>query len=334
MLMDQQMFIKDPDRNLALELVRVTEAAAMAAARKMGRGDKIAADQAAVNAMRYMFNTVDMEGVVVIGEGEKDEAPMLYNGEALGTGVPPQVDIAVDPIDGTRLTSLGLPGAVAVVALAERGTMFNPGHLVYANKIAVGPRARGVIDINAPVKDNLSKVAKALGKDVQDLTVVILDRDRHKELIRDVRQCGARIKLISDGDVAGALATAIEKSGEDILMGIGGSPEAVITAAALKCMGGEIQIKLWARDEKERMMAVDHGIDLDRLLGINDLVSGENVFFAVTGITGGQLVDGVRYEGNRVYTSSIVMRSLTATIRHIESEHHLDRLNLLTQIYE
>jgi fructose-1,6-bisphosphatase II len=332
--MNSAQFIKDPDRNLALELVRVTESAAMAAARKMGRGDKNAADQAAVNAMRYMFNTVDMDGVVVIGEGEKDEAPMLYNGETLGTGAPPQVDIAVDPIDGTRLTSLGLPGAVAVVALAERGTMFNPGHIVYANKIAVGPRAKGVIDINAPVNDNLANVAKALGKDVHDLTVVILDRDRHKDLIRDVRQCGARIKLISDGDVAGALATAIENSGEDILLGIGGSPEAVITAAALKCMGGEIQVKLWARDEKERMMAVDHGIDLNRVLNINDLVSGENVFFAVTGITGGQLVDGVRYEGNRVYTSSIVMRSLTATVRRIESEHHLERLNLLTQFYD
>jgi fructose-1,6-bisphosphatase II len=332
--MDSAKIIKDPDRNLALELVRVTESAAMAAARVMGRGDKNAADRAAVNAMRYLFNTVDMEGVVVIGEGEKDEAPMLYNGEVLGTGAPPQVDIAVDPIDGTRLTSLGLPGAVAVVALAERGTMFNPGHLVYANKIAVGPRAKGVIDINAPVKDNLTHVAKALAKEVHDLTVVILDRDRHKELIREVRLCGARIKLISDGDVAGALATAIEDSGEDILMGIGGSPEAVITAAALKCMGGEIQIKLWARDEKERMMAVDHGIDLDRVRGTNELVSGENVFFAVTGITGGQLVDGVRYEGNRVYTSSIVMRSLSGTVRRIESEHHLDRLNLLTQFYD
>jgi len=332
--MNPAQFIKDPDRNLALELVRVTESAAMAAARKMGRGDKNAADQAAVNAMRYMFNTVDMDGVVVIGEGEKDEAPMLYNGEALGTGALPKVDIAVDPIDGTRLTSLGLPGAVAVVALAERGTMFNPGHIVYANKIAVGPRAKGVIDINAPVKDNLTNVARALGKDVHDLTVVILDRDRHKEVIREVRQCGARIKLISDGDVAGALATAIENSGEDILLGIGGSPEAVITAAALKCMGGELQVKLWARDEKERMMAADHGINLNRVLAINDLVSGENVFFAVTGITGGQLVDGVRYEGDRVYTSSIVMRSLSGTIRRIESEHHLDRLNLLTQMYE
>jgi fructose-1,6-bisphosphatase II len=332
--MDSAKLVKDPDRNLALELVRVTESAAMSAARMMGRGDKNAADQAAVNAMRYMFNTVDMDGVVVIGEGEKDEAPMLYNGEVLGTGLPPQVDIAVDPIDGTRLTSLGLPGAVAVVALAERGTMFNPGHLVYANKIAVGPRAKGVIDVNAPVKDNLTNVAKALGKEMHDLTVVILDRDRHKELIREVRLCGARIKLISDGDVAGALAPAIENSGEDILMGIGGSPEAVITAAALKCMGGEIQIKLWARDEQERMMAVDHGIDLDRVLGTNELVGGDNVFFAVTGITGGQLVDGVRYEGNRVYTSSIVMRSLTATVRRIESEHHLERLNLLTQFYD
>ena len=208
--MTSNSIIPDPDRNLALELVRTTEAAAMSAARQMGRGDKIAADQAAVNAMRLMFNTVDMDGVVVIGEGEKDEAPMLYNGERLGTGVPPQVDIAVDPIDGTRLTALGLPGAVAVVALAERGTMYNPKHLVYANKIAVGPRARGIIDINAPVKDNLVKVAKALGKDLHDLTVVILDRDRHKNLIREVRDCGARIKLISDGDVAGALVDGLQ----------------------------------------------------------------------------------------------------------------------------
>ncbi len=332
--MDSEQLIQDPDRNLALELVRVTEAAAMAAARRMGRGDKNAADQAAVNAMRFMFNTVDMDGVVVIGEGEKDEAPMLYNGEQLGTGVPPKVDIAVDPIDGTRLTALGLPGAVAVVALAERGTLFNPGHIVYANKIAVGPRAKGVIDLDAPVKDNLTKVAKALEKDVNDLTVVILDRDRHKDLIRQVRACGARIKLISDGDVAGALATAITTSGEDILMGIGGSPEAVISAAALKCMGGEIQCKLWPRDEKERMMAVDHGLDPNRVLATDDLVGGENVFFAVTGITAGQLVDGVRFEGNRVYTSSIVMRSLSGTVRRIESEHHLNKLGQLTQFYE
>lgn len=332
--MAQQPLMPDPDRNLALELVRTTEAAAMAAARWMGRGDKNAADQAAVNAMRLLFNTVDMDGVVVIGEGEKDEAPMLYNGERLGTGVPPQVDIAIDPIDGTRLTALGLPGAIAVVAMAERGTMYNPAHLVYAQKIAVGPRAKGVIDINAPVEDNLTKVAHALDKDLHDLTVVILDRDRHKDLIRQVRECGARIKLISDGDVAGALVTAFENTGEDILMGIGGSPEAVITAAALKCAGGEIQIKLWPRDEKERMMAIDHGIDLERVLTTNDLVGGENVFFAATGITDGQLLNGVRYEGNRVRSSSIVMRSLSGTTRRVESEHRLEQLNRLTNIYD
>jgi fructose-1,6-bisphosphatase II len=330
----QQPLMSDPDRNLALELVRVTEAAAMAAARQMGRGDKIAADQAAVNAMRLMFNTVDMDGVVVIGEGEKDEAPMLYNGEKLGTGVLPQVDIAVDPIDGTRLTALGLPGAIAVVALAERGTMYNPEHLVYANKIAVGPRAKGTIDINAPVKDNLTKVARALDKDVNDLTVVILDRDRHRSLIRQVRECGARIKLISDGDVAGALVTAFDETGEDILMGIGGSPEAVITAAGLKCLGGEIQVRPWPRDEKERIRAIDLGIDLDQILTIDDLVSGHNVFFAATGVTDGQLVDGVRFEGDRAHSSSIVMRSLTGTIRRIESEHSLEKLKLVTNLYE
>jgi fructose-1,6-bisphosphatase II len=332
--MNPQQVIKDPDRNLALELVRVTESAALAAARQMGRGDKNAADLAAVNAMRYMFNTVDMDGIVIIGEGEKDEAPMLYNGEQLGTGVPPKVDIAVDPIDGTRLTALGLPGAIAVVALAERGTMYNPKHLVYANKIAVGPRAKGSIDINAPVKDNLTKVAKALGKDVNDLTVVILERDRHANLIRQVRECGARIKLITDGDVAGALVTAFPDTGEDILMGIGGSPEAVITAAALKCVGGEIQCKLWARDIPERRMATDLGVDLERVLTTDDLVGGENVFFAATGVTDGQLVAGVRYEEDRIYTSSIVMRSLSGTIRRIESEHHVERLGLLTQMYE
>ena len=332
--MAQQSLPPDPDRNLALELVRTTEAAAMSAARWMGRGDKNAADQAAVNAMRLLFNTVDMDGVVVIGEGEKDEAPMLYNGEQMGTGVPPKVDIAVDPIDGTRLTALGLPGAIAVVALAERGTMYNPKHLVYANKIAVGPRAKGVININAPVKDNLTNVARALDKEIHDLTVVVLDRDRHRELIRQVRECGARIKLISDGDVAGALVTAFESTGEDILMGIGGSPEAVITAAALKCLDGEIQVKMWARDEKERIKALDLGIDLNQVLTTNDLVAGSNVFFAATGITSGQLVDGVRYEGNTAHTSSIVMRSHSGTIRRIESEHHLDKLRLLTPIYE
>jgi fructose-1,6-bisphosphatase II len=284
--------------------------------------------------MRHMFNTVDMEGIVVIGEGEKDEAPMLYNGEHLGTGEPPHVDIAVDPIDGTRLTSLGLPGAVAVVAIAERGSMYNPKNLVYANKIAVGPEAKGVIDLEAPVADNLSKVAKALGKDVNDLTVVILDRDRHKDLIKQVRACGARIKLISDGDVAGALVTAFEDTGQDILMGIGGTPEAVITAAALKCLGGEIQCKVWPRNEQERIKALDLGIDLERVLSTNDLVSGENVFFALTGITDGELVGGVRYDSRGAHTSSIVMRSLSGTIRKIESDHHLDKLDLLTNLYE
>ena len=331
--MNQRPMMPDPDRNLALELVRVTEAGAMAAARQMGRGDKIAADQAAVNAMRLMFNTVDMDGVV-IGEGEKDEAPMLYNGEHLGTGVAPQVDIAVDPIDGTRLTALGLPGAIAVVALAERGTMHNPEHLVYAQKIAVGPRAKGVIDINAPVKDNLAKVARALDKEVHDLTIVVLDRDRHTELIRQVRACGARIKLITDGDIAAALATTADDAGEDILMGIGGSPEAVIAAAALKCAGGEIQCKLWARDEKERIKALDLGIDLERVLTTDDLVSGRNVFFAATGITDGQLLEGVRYEGDKAHSTSIVMRSLSGTTRRILSEHRLDKLKLLTNIYE
>jgi fructose-1,6-bisphosphatase II len=333
-MVNPSKILSDPDRNLALELVRVTEAAAMAAARWMGRGDKINADQAAVNAMRHLFNTVDMEGIVVIGEGEKDEAPMLYNGEHLGTGEPPHVDIAVDPIDGTRLTSLGLPGAVAVVAIAERGSMYNPQNLVYANKIAVGPQAKGVIDLDAPVADNLSKVAKALDKDVNDLTVVILDRDRHKELIKQVRACGARIKLISDGDVAGALVTAFENTGQDILMGIGGTPEAVITAAALKCLGGEIQCKVWPRNEKERIKALDLGIDLERVLSTNDLVSGENVFFALTGITDGELVGGVRYDSRGAHTSSIVMRSLSGTIRKIESDHHLDKLDLLTNLYE
>jgi len=274
-----------------------------------------------------------MDGVVVIGEGEKDEAPMLYNGEHLGTGAAPQVDIAVDPIDGTRLTALGLPGAIAVVALAERGSMHNPEHLVYAQKIAVGPRAKGVIDINAPVKDNLAKVARALDKEIHDLTVVVLDRDRHAELIGQVRACGARIKLITDGDIAAALATTADDAGEDILMGIGGSPEAVIAAAALKCAGGEIQCKLWARDEKERIKALDLGIDLERVLTTDDLVSGHNVFFAATGITDGQLLAGVRYEGDKAHSTSIVMRSLSGTTRRILSEHRLDKLKLLTNIY-
>jgi fructose-1,6-bisphosphatase II len=315
-----------PDRNLALELVRATEAAALAAGRWMGRGDKIGADQAAVDAMRLSLNSIVMDGVVVIGEGEKDEAPMLYNGEALGTGDPPPVDIAVDPIDGTRLTSLGLPGALAVVALSERGTMYFPGHIVYMNKIAVGPEAKGLIDINAPVEENLKKVAKAKERDVDDLTVVILDRPRHEQLISEVRAAGARIKLIPDGDIAGGLMTAIEDIGLDILMGIGGSPEAVVTACALKCIGGEIQCKLWPRSEEERQKALDEGLDLERVLTTNDLVQGDNVFFAATGVTDGELLQGVKYFGSGAKTYSIVMRSKSGTVRSVEATHKWEKL--------
>ncbi len=321
-----------PDRNLALELVRATEAAALAAGRWMGRGDKIGADQAAVNAMRLSLNSIVMDGVVVIGEGEKDKAPMLYNGEILGTGAPPPVDIALDPIDGTRLTSLGLPGALSVVALSERGTMYFPGSIVYMNKIAVGPEAKGVIDINAPVEENLKKVAKAKKRDVDDLTVVILDRPRHEKLISEVRATGARIKLIPDGDIAGGLMTAIVDTGMDILMGIGGSPEAVITACALKCIGGEIQCKLWPRNEEERQKALDEGLDLERVLTIDDLVQGDNVFFAATGVTDGELLQGVKYFGSGAKTYSIVMRSKSGTVRLVEATHKWEKLMRFSQI--
>jgi fructose-1,6-bisphosphatase II len=315
-----------PDRNLALELVRATEAAALAAGRWMGRGDKIGADQAAVDAMRLSLNSIVMDGVVVIGEGEKDKAPMLYNGEVLGTGDPPPVDIAVDPIDGTRLTSLGLPGALSVVALSERGTMYFPGSIVYMDKIAVGPEAKGVIDINAPVEENLRKVAKAKKRDVNDLTVVILDRPRHEKLIDEVRAAGARIKLIPDGDISGGLMTAIEGTGQDILMGIGGSPEAVVTACALKCIGGEIQCKLWPRDEEERQKALDEGLDLERVLTKEDLVQGDNVFFAATGVTDGEFLQGVKYFGSGAKTYSIVMRSKSGTVRWVEATHKWEKL--------
>ncbi|MDH4136481.1 MAG: class II fructose-bisphosphatase [Anaerolineae bacterium] len=321
-----------PDRNLALELVRATEAAALAAGRWMGRGDKIGADQAAVDAMRLSLNSIVMDGVVVIGEGEKDEAPMLYNGEVLGSGDPPPVDIALDPVDGTRLTSLGLPGALSVVALSERGTMYFPGSIVYMNKIAVGPEAKGVIDINAPVEENLQKVAQAKKRDVDDLTVVILDRPRHKKLISEVRAAGARIKLIPDGDIAGGLMTAIEDTGMDILMGIGGSPEAVITACALKCIGGEIQCKLWPRNEEERQKALDEGLDLEQVLTIDELVQGDNVFFAATGVTDGELLQGVKYFGSGAQTYSIVMRSKSGTVRLVEATHKWEKLMRFSQI--
>lgn len=321
-----------PDRNLAMELVRVTEAAALASARWMGRGDKNACDQAAVDAMRLILNSVRMDGVIVIGEGEKDEAPMLYNGEHLGTGEPPQVDIAVDPIDGTRLLSLGRPGSIAVVALSERGTMYAPGKVVYMEKIAVGPEAKGVLDINAPVDVNLRAIAAAKGKDLDDLTIVVLDRPRHEKLIADIRAAGARIKLIGDGDIAGGMMSAIEETGLDALMGIGGSPEAVITAAALKCIGGDMQCKLWPRNDEERQWALEHGRDLDKVLTIDDLVAGENIFFAATGITDGELLQGVRYTGKGARTSSLSMRSKSGTIRTVEATHRWDKLMQISQI--
>lgn len=323
---------EQPDRNLALELVRVTEAAALAAARWMGRGDKIAADQAAVDAMRLILNTIDMQGVIVIGEGEKDDAPMLFNGEQLGAGGGLALDIAVDPIDGTTLTAIGGPGALSVVALAERGTMYAPGSLVYMNKIAVGPEARDVIDINQSVAYNLHATAHAVGKSVDDLTVMILDRPRHEKLIADVRKVGSRIRLIRDGDVAGAIAAGRPGTGIDLLMGVGGSPEAVIAAAALKCLGGGIQCKLWPRNDEERQYAQEHGHNLNRVFTTNDLVAGDNVFFAATGITDGELLDGVRFVRGGAITTSMVMRSRSGTTRIIESQHRWDKLMKISQI--
>jgi fructose-1,6-bisphosphatase II len=320
--MDQQ---QAPDRNLAMELARVTEAAALAAARWMGRGDKEAADQAAVDAMRLVVNNVSMDGVVVIGEGEKDEAPMLYNGEQIGSGGP-GCDIAVDPIDGTTLTALGRPNAIAVIALSERGTMFDPGPCVYMEKIAVGPEAADAIDLDASVTHNLQAVAKALGEDVDDVTAVILDRDRHEEIIKECREAGARIRLIPDGDVAGAISTAWHGSGANILFGIGGTPEGVIAACALKCLGGSIQGRLWPRNDDERRAAADGGYDLTKVLTTDDLVSGDDVFFSATGVTDGELLRGVRYFGDGASTQSLVMRSKSGTIRTIDSRHRWHKL--------
>ena len=321
-----------PDRNLAMELMRATEAAALAAGRWMGRGDKIAADGAAVEAMRVVLNTVQMEGVVVIGEGEKDEAPMLFNGEQIGDGSQPSMDIAVDPVDGTTLTALGRGGAIAVIAMSERGTMFDPGPCVYMDKIAAGPAAVDVIDINAPVKANLEAVAKALGEKVSDVTAVILDRERHTEIIRECREAGARIRLIPDGDVAGAISVAWRNSGNDILFGVGGTPEGVISACALKALGGTIQGKLWPRNDEERTAALDAGYDLDKVLMLDDLVSGDDVFFAATGITDGELLRGVRYWGEGAGTQSLVMRSKSGTIRVIDAQHHWTKLNAYSAV--
>jgi len=309
-----------PDRNLGMELVRVTEAAAIAGARWLGRGDKEAADQAAVDAMREMLAKIDMDGVVVIGEGEKDEAPMLYNGERVGNGKPPQVDLAVDPIDGTTLTAKGQPRALAVLAVAERGSMFDPGPCVYMNKIATGPEAADLIDIDAPVAENLRRIAKAKQEDVQDLTVVVVERPRHDDIIKEVREAGARIELVSDGDVAGAIATARPGTGVDLLVGIGGTPEGVIAACALKCLGGAIHARLYPRSDEERQAAVDAGYDIDEVLTTDDLVSGE-CYFVATGISDGDLLQGVRYRGEGATTQSIMMRSKSGTVRVITADH-------------
>ncbi|MDP9067194.1 MAG: class II fructose-bisphosphatase [Actinomycetota bacterium] len=322
-----------PDRNLALELVRVTEAAALAAARWMGRGDKEAADQAAVDAMRLLLDTVPMDGVVVIGEGEKDNAPMLYNGERIGNGEPPVVDIAVDPIDGTTLTSKGMNGALAVVALAERGTMFDPGPCMYMEKIAAGPEAKDVLDLDAPIADNLERLAKVKGTDVSGITVTILERSRHEQIVKEVREAGARIRFITDGDVAGAISAARQSSGVDMLLGIGGTPEGVIAAAAIKCLGGVIQGRLWPRNEDEREAALAAGYDLDQILTADDLVSGDNVFFAATGITDGDLIRGVQYSGDSARTQSIVMRSRSGTVRIIDAIHRRNKLAQFSNLY-
>jgi fructose-1,6-bisphosphatase II len=318
-----------PDRNLALELVRVTEAAAMGAARWVGRGDKNAADQAAVDLMRLMINTVSMRGVVVIGEGEKDEAPMLYNGEPVGDGTGPEVDVAVDPLEGTRLTALGMPNAIAVIAVAERGTMFFPGAAVYMDKIAVGPEAGDAIDIDATPTENVRRVAEAKGMRPQEITVVVLERDRHDSLIAELREAGARVNLIRDGDVAPSIAAAQSVRGVDMLMGIGGTPEGVISAAAIKCLGGALRGRLWPRDDAEREALRSAGYDVDRVLTEDDLVGGEDVFVAATGVTSGALLQGVRTSAAAVETESLVMRSRSGTVRRIAAYHPLEKVRRL-----
>jgi fructose-1,6-bisphosphatase II len=317
------MAFTQPSRNLALELVRVTETAAIAASRWVGRGAKNDADQVAVDGMRKMINTVSMNGVIVIGEGEKDQAPMLFNGEQVGDGNGPSVDVAVDPIDGTTLTAKGMNNAISVIALAERGTMFDPTTVFYMKKLVVGPEAANVVDITAPVKENLRRIAKAKRRDIESLTVVLLDRPRHDQLVKEIRETGARIKFITDGDVAGAVEAARDETGIDALMGIGGTPEGIIAACAMKCLGGVIQAILHPRDEAEREKALANGMDLDKVLTTNDLVSGENVFFAATGITDGELLKGIRFTDRYIQSNSLVMRSRSKTIRFISSEHPL-----------
>jgi fructose-1,6-bisphosphatase II len=319
-----------PDRNLALELVRVTESAAMAAGRWIGRGDKIAADQAAVDGMRLMLDTATMSGVVVIGEGEKDEAPMLFNGEEVGSGDGPEVDVAVDPLEGTNLTAKGQPNAIATISCAERGTMFFPGAAVYMDKIACGPEAADAIDIDAPPGENVKRVAKAKGMKPSQISVVVLERDRHSDLIAALRAVEAKVLLIPDGDVAPAIAAAQPGTGVDLLMGVGGTPEGVLSASALKCVGGAMQGKLWPRDDEERQKLIDAGYDLDRVLTTDDLVGGDEVFFAATGVTTGALLRGVRYTPDGAVTDSIVMRSRSGTVRRIEAHHSFEKLEALS----
>jgi len=321
-----------PDRNLALELVRVTEAAAMAAGRWVGRGDKNGADGAAVNAMRQLVSTVSMKGVVVIGEGEKDEAPMLYNGEEVGDGDGPDCDVAVDPIDGTTLAAKGMNNAIAVMALADRGSMYDPSAVFYMEKLVTGPEAADVVDIEAPVEHNVQAVAKAKHCSPEDVTVVVLDRPRHSDLVQQIRDAGARIKFITDGDVAGAIMAARDGTGIDLLLGIGGTPEGIITACAVKCLGGVIQGRLWPKDDAERGRAIDAGHDLTEVLATEDLVRSDNVFFVATGVTDGELVRGVRYSHGAAHTHSIVMRSKSGTVRSIKSEHRLSKLRAYSAI--
>ena len=323
---DAPVSTETPDRNLALELVRVTEAAAMAAARWVGFGDKNGADGAAVNAMRALVQSVSMTGVVVIGEGEKDDAPMLFNGESVGDGTGAEVDVAVDPIDGTTLCAKGMPNALSVLAVSERGTMYDPSAVFYMEKLVTGPAAADVVDINAPLADNLAKIARAKSEHVKDLTVIILDRPRHEGLVREIREAGARIKFITDGDVAGAVMAARDGTGIDLLVGVGGTPEGVITACAMKCLGGVIQGRLWPKDDEERRRALDAGHDLDRVLFTDDLVTGNNVFFVATDVTDGEMLEGVRFRGGTATTHSIVMRSKSGTIREVKSEQGLAKL--------
>jgi fructose-1,6-bisphosphatase II len=322
-----------PDRNLALELVRVTEAAALAAARMVGRGDKEGADQAAVDAMRHVLEGVSMDGVVVIGEGEKDEAPMLYNGEQIGDGSPPQVDVAVDPLEGTRLTALGMPSALAVIALSERGTMFDPGPCVYMEKIAGGPEVADLLDLDRPLPETLKLVAERKGIDIRDVMVVMLDRERHHEAMAAVRDAGARVRLILDGDVSASLLSVSDNSPVDLLWGIGGTPEGVISAAAIKCIGGQLLGRLWPRSDSEREAAVQAGYDLDKVLTCDDLVAGEDVFFSATGVTDGDVLQGVRYQGDRgATTESLVMRSRSGTVRRVFARHDRSKLRALTGV--